>query len=69
MPKKYKYDAKRGAGIPGLPHEVTDEQAAHLGLAELLKEAVKNGAYQEIKEKPAQVIEKPAVKVKEKHDG
>ncbi len=41
---KYKYTGD-GAGIPGLPHEITDEEAKELGLVDLLKEAVQNGSY------------------------
>lgn len=43
-----------GDGIPGLPHEITDEQAKAEGLTDLLNAAVKNGAYVEKKaaEKP-----------------
>ena len=38
-----------GLGVPGLPHEVTDEQAKQDGLEVLLAEAVKNGLYVEVK--------------------
>ena len=34
-----------GAGIPGLPHEISDEQAKELGLTAILEEAVRNGNY------------------------
>jgi hypothetical protein len=34
-----------GAGIPGLPHEVTAAQAADLGLREVLQAAIQNGTY------------------------
>jgi len=42
---KYRYVGD-GLGIPGLPHEITDEEAREQGLAELLKAAVENGSYQ-----------------------
>lgn len=34
-----------GVGVPGLPHELTDEEAAALGVEEILKAAVANGTY------------------------
>lgn len=37
-----------GAGIPGLPHEVTAKQAEDLGLLDELKAAVANGNYKPI---------------------
>ncbi len=40
----YKYIGD-GAGIPGLPHEITDEEAAERGLSALLQDAIKAGAY------------------------
>ena len=44
--KKYIYVGD-GAGVPGLPHEITDEEAEALGLTELLEAAVENGNYRE----------------------
>lgn len=41
----YKYIGD-GAGIPGLPHEISDEEAAERDLTELLSEAIKAGKYQ-----------------------
>lgn len=41
---KYKF-IKNGDGIPGLPHEITDEQAKAQGLEPLLKAAIAAGAY------------------------
>jgi len=38
-----------GEGIPGLAHEVTDDQAKALGLGEVLRSAVANGSYSEVK--------------------
>lgn len=42
--KKYKYIGD-GAGVMGLPHEITDEEAERDGLSELLAAAVENGSY------------------------
>lgn len=47
---KYKYIGD-GAGIPGLPHEITDEEAAARGLTVLLKDAVEAGKYVSADEK------------------
>lgn len=44
----YKYVGD-GMGVPGLPHEISDEEAQALGVVELLNEAVKNGSYVEVK--------------------
>lgn len=41
----YIYDTSKGAGVPGLPHTITDEEAKELGLTELLKQAIENGTY------------------------
>lgn len=57
--KVYIYDTSRGAGVPGLPHVVTEAEAEALGLLSVLKEAVKNGSYK-LKAEP-----KPAKKEKE----
>jgi hypothetical protein len=35
-----------GMGVPGLPHMISDEEAAELGVSELLMAAVENGNYQ-----------------------
>jgi hypothetical protein len=42
---KYRF-AGEGAGVPGLPHEITEEEAAEAGLSELLQAAIANGNYQ-----------------------
>jgi hypothetical protein len=47
--KKYIFDKSQGDGIPGLPHEVTDEEAKALGVFETLQAAIKSGAYVEVK--------------------
>lgn len=41
-----------GMGIPGLPHEISDKEANELGVADLLQEAVENGNYKAIVQKP-----------------
>ena len=40
----YKFIGK-GMGVPGLPHEISDEEAKRLGVGELLKAAIENGSY------------------------
>lgn len=40
-----------GEGIPGLPHEISDDEAAELGVSEILKAALENGSY--VEEKPS----------------
>ena len=40
----YKYIGD-GAGVPGLPHEISDEEAQAQGLSDLLMAAVANGSY------------------------
>ncbi len=52
--KKFVYVGD-GAGVPGLPHEITDEQAKEQGVIDLLNDAVKNGAYAEVVEKKKEV--------------
>lgn len=48
-----------GDGIPGLPHQITDQQAAAEGLTELLNSAIDSGAYiEQADEKPAKKKEK-----------
>ena len=47
-----------GAGIPGLPHEVTARQAEALGLLEVLQAAIQNGNYQPVQFIPADVAGK-----------
>lgn len=42
--KKYKYIGD-GAGVAGLPHLISDEEARELGVESILVEAVKNGNY------------------------
>ena len=47
MAKRYRFIGD-GAGVPGLPHELTEEDAHKLGVETLLMEALKNGAYEEV---------------------
>jgi hypothetical protein len=44
--KKYLY-VGNGMGVPGLPHEVSDDEAAELGVLHILREAIENGSYVE----------------------
>jgi hypothetical protein len=41
----YVYDTSRGAGVPGLPHELTEAQASEQGVLEILITAIANGSY------------------------
>jgi hypothetical protein len=50
MAKRYRY-VGQGQGVPGLPHEIDDEEAKRLGLTELLQQAVQAKVYQAIPEK------------------
>ena len=43
--KVYIFDTTRGAGVPGLPHEITETQAVELGISEILMAAIANGSY------------------------
>lgn len=45
MQKSYVY-VGGGAGVPGLPHQITEAEALELGVADLLADAVANGNYQ-----------------------
>jgi len=51
---KYKF-VGNGRGIPGLPHEVSDEDVKVLGMEEVLKAALKNGNYVKVEEKKSKV--------------
>lgn len=46
---QYKYVGD-GAGVPGLPHEITDAEAEELGVTDLLLAAVENGSYAAVQE-------------------
>lgn len=41
---KYKFVGE-GSGVPGLPHEITDDEALERGITDLLKAAIANGNY------------------------
>ena len=41
----YIFDVSRGAGVPGLPHEITEAQASALGVLDILIAAIANGSY------------------------
>jgi hypothetical protein len=47
FPRKYRY-CGAGVGIPGLPHDITEEEARALGVLAVLQAALKNGSYREI---------------------
>lgn len=52
-PKVYVYVGD-GAGIAGLPHQLSEQEAKDAGVLDLLKEAIKAGKYVEQKpDKPA----------------
>ena len=57
--KIYIFDTSRGAGIPGLPHTVTEAEAEALGVLSVLQAAIQNGSYK-VKAEP-----KPAKREKE----
>jgi hypothetical protein len=59
--QRFIYDTSFGAGIPGLPHEVTEAQAQALGLEAELKAGIANGSYKP-KQQAEPVKPKPAVK-------
>ena len=41
----YIFDVARGAGVPGLPHEITEAQASEQGVLDILIAAIANGSY------------------------
>lgn len=47
FPRKFRYCGD-GAGIVGLPHDVTEEEARALGVWDVLQAALKNGSYREV---------------------
>lgn len=52
--KLYQFQPQPGeAGIPGLPHTVSEQEAEQLGVAELLKAAIEAGRYKEVKPEKA----------------
>jgi len=42
--KNYLY-VGNGMGVPGLPHEVSEDEAAELGVLHILNDAIENGSY------------------------
>ncbi len=44
--ENYKY-VGNGMGVPGLPHEVSEDEAVELGVLHILNDAIKNGSYVE----------------------
>jgi hypothetical protein len=63
MAKRYRY-VGQGQGVPGLPHEIDDEEARLLGVQELLAQALQAGVYKEISTKAT-----AKVKAQEVNDG
>ncbi len=51
MGKKFRFVGP-GQGVPGLPHEISEEEAENLGVVELLADALDAGTFEEIR-KPA----------------
>ena len=43
--KVYIFNISKGAGVPGLPHEITEAQAVEQGVSEILMAAIANGSY------------------------
>jgi hypothetical protein len=56
----YKYIGD-GAGVPGLPHEISDEEAQAQGLSDLLMAAIANGSYVEAPPRFAKQIDPPQI--------
>ena len=50
MSKRYRY-VGAGLGVPGLPHELSGDEADELGVSDILAEALKAGIYEEVKPK------------------
>ena len=49
MPKKYRYAGKAGGFVPGLPEELTENEAKELGVEKTLRECIDAGLYKEVK--------------------
>jgi hypothetical protein len=47
MDKRYRFVGE-GAGVPGLPHELSESEAWRLGVGGLLADALASGIYKEI---------------------
>ncbi len=56
--KIYKYVGD-GLGVPGLPHQITEDEAKQLGISEILKDAIAAGNYklETTKKKPKEVAD------------
>jgi hypothetical protein len=50
MSKRYRYVGP-GQGVPGLPHELDEEEARRLGVQTLLEEALGAKVYEPVSEK------------------
>jgi len=50
MSKRYRY-VGQDQGVPGLPHELDDEEARRLGVHELLQQALGAKVYETVSEK------------------
>lgn len=46
--RQYSYTGD-GQGVPGLPHDITDVEAAQAGVSDLLQAAIDNGNYTEVR--------------------
>lgn len=57
----------QGRGVPGLPHTLTDADAIRLGVEDLLKAALDNGNYEEVKQKAKTATVLPSVENKSKN--
>ena len=55
--KIYRYVRDDGSFVPGLPKEVTDEEAKRRGIHDLLMKAVEAGLYKEVKPKRSEAKE------------
>jgi hypothetical protein len=55
-----------GTGVPGLPHEISDDEAEALGVTEILEEAVRNGNYEPVLKTPGVEIDGVELGVKSK---
>lgn len=56
--KIYKYVGD-GVGVPGLPHQISEDEAKQLGVSEILKDAITAGNYEleTTKKKPKEVAD------------
>lgn len=47
----------KGAGVPGLPHQISDREAERTGVGELLKAAIENGSYEVVQVEKKSTVE------------